>query len=85
MIRSIAVHPEMTVPQPIRSGRFFSIPLAPVLIASSPLTAVAAESDDMPNIVLVLMDNFGWVDFPLYQVLEDHEESIQEDPGSPDP
>ncbi len=26
-----------------------------------------------------------WVDFPLYQVLEDHEASIEEDPGAPDP
>jgi arylsulfatase A-like enzyme len=29
--------------------------------------------------------NDTWVDFPLYQVLEDHEESIEEDPGAPDP
>jgi arylsulfatase len=29
--------------------------------------------------------NDTWVDFPLYQVLEDHEESIAEDPGAPDP
>ncbi len=29
--------------------------------------------------------NDTWVDFPLYQVLEDHEASIEEDPGSPDP
>ena len=29
--------------------------------------------------------NDTWVDFPLYQVLEDHEASIYEDPGSPDP
>jgi arylsulfatase A-like enzyme len=26
-----------------------------------------------------------WIDFPLYQVLEDHEASIEEDPGAPDP
>ena len=26
-----------------------------------------------------------WVDFPLYQVLEDHEASIEADPGAPDP
>ena len=25
--------------------------------------------------------NDTWVDFPLYQVLEDHEESIENDPG----
>ena len=29
--------------------------------------------------------NDTWVDFPLYQVLEDHEASISADPGSPDP
>ena len=29
--------------------------------------------------------NDTWVDFPLYQVLEDHEVSIDEDPGSPNP
>jgi len=29
--------------------------------------------------------NDTWVDFPLYQVLEDHEASIAEDPGAPDP
>ncbi|MEM7432520.1 MAG: sulfatase-like hydrolase/transferase [Pseudomonadota bacterium] len=29
--------------------------------------------------------NDTWVDFPLYQVLEDHEISIEEDPGAPGP
>jgi len=29
--------------------------------------------------------NDTWVDFPLYQVMEDHELSIEEDPGTPDP
>jgi arylsulfatase A-like enzyme len=29
--------------------------------------------------------NDTWVDFPLYQVLEDHEASIEKDPGAPDP
>jgi arylsulfatase len=29
--------------------------------------------------------NDTWVDFPLYQVLEDHEASIAEDPGAPGP
>ena len=29
--------------------------------------------------------NDTWVDFPLYQVLEDHEASIAKDPGAPDP
>jgi len=28
--------------------------------------------------------NDTWVDFPLYQVLEDHEESIENDPGAPE-
>lgn len=29
--------------------------------------------------------NDTWVDFPLYQVLEDHQASIAKDPGAPDP
>ncbi|MFT4823476.1 MAG: arylsulfatase A-like enzyme [Halioglobus sp.] len=29
--------------------------------------------------------NDTWVDFPLYQVLEDHQASIKEDPGAPEP
>ena len=29
--------------------------------------------------------NDTWVDFPLYKVLEDHEASIEQDPGAPDP
>ena len=29
--------------------------------------------------------NDTWVDFPLYQVMEDHEASIEADPGAPDP
>ena len=29
--------------------------------------------------------NDTWVDFPLYQVLEDHQASIEKDPGAPDP
>ncbi len=29
--------------------------------------------------------NDTWIDFPLYQVLEDHEASIAADPGAPDP
>ena len=31
-----------------------------VIIAATPPTAVAAGGDDNPNIVLILMDNFGW-------------------------
>jgi hypothetical protein len=26
-----------------------------------------------------------WVDYPLYQVLEDFQASLEEDPGTPDP
>ena len=29
--------------------------------------------------------NDTWVDFPLYQVIEDHESSLNRDPGSPGP
>ena len=29
--------------------------------------------------------NDTWVDFPLYQVIEDHIASIEQDPGAPDP
>ena len=29
--------------------------------------------------------NDTWVDFPLYQVIEDHELSLEKDPGTPDP
>ena len=29
--------------------------------------------------------NDTWVDFPLYQVIEDHELSLEQDPGTPDP
>lgn len=29
--------------------------------------------------------NDTWVDFPLYKVLEDHQASIEKDPGAPDP
>lgn len=36
------------------------------LLASIPLTAAAAGNDDQPNIVLVLMDNFGWGEVGVY-------------------
>ena len=29
--------------------------------------------------------NDTWVDFPLYQVLEDHQVSIEKDSGTPNP
>ena len=37
-----------------------------VLIALFPLTAAAAGSEDKPNIVLILMDNFGWGEIGAY-------------------
>ena len=37
-----------------------------VLFSSIPLAAMAAGSDDKPNIVLVLMDNFGWGEIGVY-------------------
>ena len=37
-----------------------------ILIASIPLNAAAAGTDDKPNIVLVLMDNFGWGEIGVY-------------------
>jgi arylsulfatase len=37
-----------------------------VLIAVAPLAAAAPESNDKPNIVLVLMDNFGWGEIGVY-------------------
>jgi arylsulfatase len=37
-----------------------------VLFASIPLTVTAAGSDDKPNIVLILMDNFGWGEIGVY-------------------
>lgn len=37
-----------------------------LLIASIPMNASAAGSEDKPNIVLVLMDNFGWGEIGAY-------------------
>jgi arylsulfatase A-like enzyme len=37
-----------------------------VLIAPFPVTAAAAGSDSKPNIVLVLMDNFGYGEVGVY-------------------
>ena len=54
------------MPQPIRSARISFFLLALVLISSIPLVAAAAESDEKPNIVLVLMDNFGWGEIGVY-------------------
>ena len=43
---------------------------------------IADPKEEVPELNYL---NDTWVDFPLYQVLEDHEVSIQEDPGAPDP
>jgi len=37
-----------------------------VLCAALPMTGIAAGSDDKPNIVLVLMDNFGYGEVGVY-------------------
>ncbi len=54
------------MPQPLQRVSVLSILLAAVLIAATPLTAAAAGSDKKPNIVLVLMDNFGWGEIGVY-------------------
>jgi len=54
------------MPQPFRWVSALFILLTTVLIALTPLTAAAAGSDDKPNIVLVLMDNFGWGEVGVY-------------------
>jgi len=54
------------MPQPLRSVSVLFVLLATVLIASTPPAAAAAGSDDKPNIVLVLMDNFGWGEVGVY-------------------
>ncbi|MBT5102700.1 MAG: arylsulfatase, partial [Porticoccaceae bacterium] len=37
-----------------------------MLILSLPLTAIAAKSTSTPNIVLVVMDNFGYGEIGVY-------------------
>ena len=54
------------MPQPYRSVSVPLFLLTAVLIASAPPIAAAAGSDDKPNIVLVLMDNFGWGEIGVY-------------------
>ena len=66
MLRSVALQREMTVPQPIRSVRILLLLIAALLIASAPSIATAAGSDDKPNIVLVVMDNFGYGEIGVY-------------------
>ena len=43
-----------------------NIVLLLMLILSLPLTAVAAKSTSTPNIVLVVMDNFGYGEIGVY-------------------
>ena len=54
------------MPQPFRYLRTIVYLLAPVLIGSAPPIAAAAGNDEKPNIVLVLMDNFGWGEIGVY-------------------
>jgi len=55
---------EITMPEFIRWTR---VPICLlVLVATVPLTTAAAGSDDKPNIVLVLMDNFGYGEIGVY-------------------
>ena len=44
--------------------------------------------EDTPAIFTLLKDEINadtWVDYPLYQVLEDFKASLAKDPGTPDP
>ena len=63
-LQPIATHQEATVPEYIRSARIPVFLL--VLIASVPLIAAAPGSDSKPNIVLVVMDNFGYGEIGVY-------------------
>ena len=54
------------MPQPSRKPRIPLYLLVSVLFATTPFTALAAGSDEKPNIVLVLMDNFGWGEIGAY-------------------
>jgi len=54
------------MPQPFRNVRILFFLLAPVLIVSTPLVVAAASTDDKPNIVLVVMDNFGYGEIGVY-------------------
>ena len=59
-----AVQREMTMPFRHVAKTFFFLVAA--LIGSAPSIAVAAGNDQKPNIVLVLMDNFGWGEIGVY-------------------
>ncbi|MCH9693590.1 MAG: sulfatase-like hydrolase/transferase [Gammaproteobacteria bacterium] len=52
--------------QPTRHAYFLIRLFATIIVASTALNAAAAGSDDKPNIVLVLMDNFGWGEIGAY-------------------
>ncbi len=52
------------MPNYIRSVRI--LVCLSVLVASVPLAVAAPGSDDKPNIVLVLMDNFGYGEIGVY-------------------
>ncbi len=52
--------------QPFRHVRTVFYLLALFVIGSAPSFVVAAENDEKPNIVLVLMDNFGWGEIGVY-------------------
>ena len=43
---------------------------------------IVDPKEEVPE--LNYLDN-TWVDFPLYQVIEEHEASLEKDPGTPDP
>jgi arylsulfatase len=53
----------MTMPQSVRISLFL---LVAMLIVATPHAASAAGSDEKPNIVLILMDNFGWGEIGVY-------------------
>ena len=55
---------EITMSEYIRSARMATVLL--VLIASVPLAMAALGSERKPNIVLVLMDNFGYGEPGVY-------------------
>jgi hypothetical protein len=50
--------------QYIRNGR--SPALLLVLLMSFPLVVAASKSENKPNIILVLMDNFGYGEIGVY-------------------
>ena len=57
---SVAVQGEIKMLQSFRHIRIVFLLLALILVGSVSTIAAAAGTDEKPNIVLVLMDNFGW-------------------------